>query len=197
MDQALQLWGCCGDLICRNQTCQPPIIHSPTPESQRSCSGNVAHGAKACDTFRSFVTCQDGTFSQPTQCPGSQICQNGNCVEAELQDCAGGVPHGGTACDSNRSFVTCNNGLFSAPTTCSNNQLCQNGSCVGQSAQSCAGGVASGDSACDTNRSYVVCNNGMFSASIACPVNQLCQGGKCVADPNAVPTFTPTKVFQK
>lgn len=186
--------GCCGDLICRNQTCQPPIIHSPTPESQRSCSGNVAHGAKACDTFRSFVTCQDGTFSQPTQCPGSQICQNGNCVEAELQDCAGGVPHGGTACDSNRSFVTCNNGLFSAPTTCSNNQLCQNGSCVGQSAQSCAGGVASGDSACDTNRSYVVCNNGMFSASIACPVNQLCQGGKCVADPNAVPTFTPTKV---
>lgn len=45
----------------------------------QDCNG-TPNGKTACDTFRSYVTCNNGSFGTPTQCNPDQTCNAGSCV---------------------------------------------------------------------------------------------------------------------
>jgi hypothetical protein len=45
------------------------------------CAGGVQSGQRACDGFRTYVTCgTNGLFGPSTACSANQVCQGGNCV---------------------------------------------------------------------------------------------------------------------
>ena len=114
-----------------NQVCDASSATGCKAEAPQSCAGGVPNGGKSCDTLRSYVTCNDGVFSTPTQCDAGVICSNGIC---------GGTSNTG-ACDTGSGDSVCR-GALPGQTRCLVPGTATTGTCQGNAGGACLCKVA-------------------------------------------------------
>lgn len=168
-----------------------------------SCSGGTPHGARACDSFRSYVVCNNGLYNAPVSCGDGKICSGGNCVNQQPVDCLswdGGrtVPHG--SCDNRNGLVqVCRYGVYynpapgecgtptpPSPTARVSPRVTPTPQSVPQPRQIC---TPNAKTCIGTFRIRTCSADGRTESIDRCPGNQQCINNECKAP---VATFRPT-----
>lgn len=90
-----QLAACASDEFCDSSA------NGACKKTARSCAGGVPDGGKACSGLREVVTCQDGSFVNPTACPTGQTCSGGVCGTGPVTYCDRSGPNTTQCTDKN------------------------------------------------------------------------------------------------